>query len=59
MFGFQYRPVNDPRYGRLQYSVTYSYLKRGLWSGIGSSTTAAAPQSSDPMVHVQMRYYIP
>ncbi len=59
MFGFQYRPVVDPRYGRLQYSVTYSYLKRGLWSGVGSSTTPAAPQTSDPMVHVQMRYYIP
>ncbi len=59
MVGFQYRPVNDPRYGRLQYSVTYSYLKRGLWSGVGSASTPAAPQTSDPMVHVQMRYYIP
>lgn len=59
VFGFQYRPINDPRYGKLQYSVTYSYLKRGLWSGVGSSTTPAAPHTSDSMVHVQMRYYIP
>ena len=59
MFGVQWRPVNDPRYGKLQYSVTYSFLKRGLWSGVGSSTTPAAPQVNDPMVHVQMRYYIP
>jgi hypothetical protein len=59
MFGFQWRPINDPKYGKLQYSVTYSYLKRGLWSGVGSTTTPAAPQTSDPMVHFQMRYYIP
>jgi FKBP-type peptidyl-prolyl cis-trans isomerase len=59
MFGFQWRPISDPRYGRLQYSVTYSYLKRGLWSGVGSTTTPAAPQVSDPMVHFQMRYYVP
>lgn len=59
MFGFIYRAVNDPKYGRLQYSATFSYLKRGLWSGVGSSTTPAAPSASDPMVHLQMRYYIP
>ena len=59
MFGFQYRPINDPHYGKLQYSVTYSLLRRGLWSGVGSSTTPAAPHTSDPMVHFQMRYYIP
>jgi hypothetical protein len=59
MFGFQWRPVNDPKWGRLQYSATYSYLKRGLWSGIGSSTTPPAPQTNDSMLHFQMRYYIP
>jgi len=59
MFGFQWRPVNDPKWGKLQYSATYSYLKRGLWSGIGSSTTPPAPQTSDSMLHFQMRYYIP
>ncbi|HEV2576079.1 MAG TPA: hypothetical protein VGU25_02605 [Acidobacteriaceae bacterium] len=59
MFGFQWRPINDSKYGKLQYSATYSYLKRGLWSGVGSSTTPAAPQVSDSMLHFQMRYYIP
>lgn len=59
MFGFQWRPISDPKYGRLQYSATYSYLKRGLWSGVGSATTPAAPQTSDSMLHFQMRYYIP
>jgi hypothetical protein len=59
MFGFAWRPVNDPRYGKLQYSLTYSYLKRGLWSGVGSTTTSAAPSTSDSMLHFQMRYYIP
>jgi hypothetical protein len=59
MVGFIYRAVNDPRYGRLQYSLTYSYLKRGLWSGVGSSTTPSAPSAADSMLHWQMRYYIP
>jgi hypothetical protein len=59
MFGFIYRVVDDPKYGKLQYSATYSYLKRGLWSGIGSATTPAAPSTSDSMLHFQMRYYIP
>jgi multidrug efflux pump subunit AcrA (membrane-fusion protein) len=59
MFGFIYRAVNDPKFGRLQYSATYSYFKRGLWSGVGSATTPAAPSTHDPMLHFQMRYYIP
>jgi hypothetical protein len=59
MFGFVYRAISDPKYGRLQYSFTYSYLKRGLWSGVGSSTTPAAPSSNDSMLHWQMRYYVP
>jgi hypothetical protein len=59
MFGFQWRPISDPRWGRLQYSATYSYLKRGLWSGVGSATTPPAPSTNDSMLHFQMRYYIP
>jgi hypothetical protein len=59
MFGFIYRAVNDPKYGRLQYSFTYSYLKRSLWSGAGSSTSPAAASANDSMLHWQMRYYIP
>lgn len=59
MFGFTYRAVNDPKYGRLQYSFTYSYYKRALWSGVGSTTTPSAPSTDNSMIHWQMRYYIP
>ena len=59
MAGFTYRVTNNPKYGRLQYSVTYSYLQRNLWSGVGSATTPTGPRATDPMVHISMRYYIP
>lgn len=59
MAGFTYRVVNSPRYGRLQYQATYSYLQRNLWSGIGSSTSPRGPRAEDNMIHVSMRYYIP
>jgi hypothetical protein len=59
MMGFTYRIVNSPRFGRLQYSATYSYLQRNLWSGVGSATTPSGPRATDQMVHVGMRYYIP
>jgi hypothetical protein len=59
MLGFTYRMVNTPRYGRLQYSMTYQYIQRNLWSGIGSATTPSGPRAEDGMVHVGMRYYIP
>lgn len=59
MFGFTYRVANSPKYGRLQYQITYSILQRNLWSGIGSTTTPSGPRAQDGMVHVGMRYYIP
>ncbi len=67
MFGFTYRLVNSPKYGRLQYQATYSYLERQSWSGVtagtfGSATappTFGAPKAINNMVHVGMRYYIP
>jgi hypothetical protein len=59
MVGLTYRMINDPKYGRLQYSMTYSYLQRNLWSGVGSATTPSAPRAEDGMIHVGMRYYIP
>lgn len=59
MFGVTYRMINDPKYGRLQYSMTYSYLQRNLWSGIGSATTPSGPRAEEGMIHVGMRYYIP
>ena len=59
MGGLTYRVVNSPKYGRLQYQLTYSYIQRNLWSGVGSTTTPTGPRATDPMVHVSMRYYIP
>ena len=34
MIGFQWRPITSPKYGRLQYSVTYSIVNRQLWAGL-------------------------
>lgn len=59
MIGFQYRPVSSPKYGKLQYWVTYQFVQRNLWSGIGSATTPTGPRAQDNMIHVSMRYYIP
>jgi hypothetical protein len=59
MGGLTYRIVNSPKYGRLQYQLTYSYIQRNLWSGVGSATTPTGPRATDPMIHVGMRYYIP
>lgn len=60
MGGIIWRAVNSPTYGRLQYSVTYSYIQRNLWSGVGTASSApGGPRATEPMVHVQMRYYIP
>ncbi len=59
MGGFIWKPIVSPKYGRLQYWVTYSYIQRNLWSGAGSATTPSSPRATEPMVHVSMRYYIP
>jgi hypothetical protein len=59
MVGFIYRVASSPKYGRLQYWVTYSFFQRNLWSGVGSATTPSGPRATDPMVDVSMRYYIP
>jgi hypothetical protein len=59
MGGLTFRAVDSPKYGRLQYQVTYSYIQRNLWSGVGSATTPTGPRATEPMVHVSMRYYIP
>ena len=65
MVGFTYRVVNSPKYGRLQYQATYSYLTRSLWTGLASGTLGSpsavfgGPKAVDNMVHVGMRYYIP
>ena len=59
MIGFIYRVVSSPKYGRLQYWVTYNVFQRNLWSGVGSATTPSGPRAVDPAVFVSMRYYIP
>ena len=64
MIGFTYRIVNSPKYGRLQYQATYSYLQKNTWSGITAGTAAAptafgSAKAENNMVHVGMRYYIP
>jgi len=52
--GFTYRVYNSPRYGRLQYQGTYTYLTRDAWAGVGG-----APKATNGMVFTGMRYYIP
>ncbi|HEV2618572.1 MAG TPA: hypothetical protein VGU23_01380, partial [Acidobacteriaceae bacterium] len=59
MIGFQYRPIVSPKYGKLQYSMTYQLINRQLWAGVGSATTPVSPRAQDSMIHAQMRYYIP
>ena len=59
MIGLTYRLINSPQYGRLQYQLTYSYLQRNLWSGVGGPFGPTGPRAQDNMVHVSMRYYIP
>ena len=60
MLGFTYRLANSPKYGRLQYQFTYSYLQRNLWSGTTTGvTTPSGPRALENMIHAGMRYYIP
>lgn len=65
MAGFTFRAINNPRIGRLQYSITYSYLTRAGWTGLTSGTYGAAnatfggPKAVNNMIHFGMRYYIP
>ena len=59
VIGFTYRVVNSPKYGRLQYQGTYSYLQRNAWSGVGNAVTPSGPRALENQVHFGMRYYIP
>jgi hypothetical protein len=52
--GFTYRVYSSPRFGRLQYQGTYTYLTREAWTGVGG-----APKATNNMVFTGMRYYIP
>jgi hypothetical protein len=62
--GFTYRFYNNPKYGRFQYSMQYSYLARNAWSGITSASgtlpiTTGGPKGTNNMVFTSLRYYIP
>jgi hypothetical protein len=52
--GFTYRVYNNPKFGRLQYTLQYSYLTRKGWAGVGGG-----PNATNNMVFTGMRYYIP
>lgn len=52
--GFVYRVYSNPRFGRLQYWLQYSYLTREAWTGVGG-----APKATNNMVFTSMRYYLP
>jgi hypothetical protein len=62
---FVYRFYNNPKYGRLQYAMQYSYLSRNAWAGVTSGTygsataTYGAPKATNNMVFTSLRYYIP
>ncbi len=64
-FGYTYRLVNSPKYGRLQYQFVYSYLMRASWEGLLSGTNGSGnavfitPKAQNNMVFGGMRYYIP
>ncbi len=66
-FGYTYRLVNSPKYGRLQYQFVYSYLTRDSWTGLTSAAatfgtpaaTFGAAHATNNMVFGGMRYYIP
>jgi hypothetical protein len=59
--GFTYRIYTNPKYGRIQYQMFYSYLTKGAWTG--QNTTEAAgfgsPKATNNMVFTGFRYYIP
>ena len=62
---FVYRFYNNPKYGRFQYAMQYSYLSRDAWAGLltgtyGSPTaTYGGPKATNNMVFTSLRYYIP
>lgn len=52
--GAIYRAYNNPKFGRLQYELQYSYLTRTAWTGVGG-----APKATNNMVLTSMRWYLP
>ncbi len=64
MAGFTYKVVASPKYGRLQYQTTYSYISKNSWTGITGGTPLAPTsfgraKAVDNQIHFSMRYYLP
>ena len=63
MFGFTWRAINNPKYGRLQYQATYSYFQKFAWTGVLSGTYPTGflggGRATNGMADISMRYYIP
>ena len=63
--GYTYRLVNSPKFGRLQYQMTYTYLTRQSWTGLTggtfgtSSATFGSARATNNLIYAGMRYYIP
>ena len=56
--GYTYRLANSPKFGRLQYQMTYSYLTKAGWVGL-NGTTPVTPRATNNLIYAGMRYYIP
>jgi hypothetical protein len=66
--GYWYNIYNGPK-GRLRQGIQYSYARRDLWSGLGSSTAPSVPNGianpsggadgTENMIFTSFRYYLP
>ena len=59
MFGFQWRPVNDPKYGQAAVLGYLQLSEARTVVGCGQLDDPGGASTSDSMLHFQMRYYIP
>ena len=59
--GFTYRVYASPKFGRIQYQATYSYLTKGAWTGqnTNDATGFGSPKATNNMIFTGFRYYIP
>ncbi len=59
--GFTYRVYSNPKFGRIQYQATYSYLTKGAWTGqnTNDATGFGSPKATNNMIFTGFRYYIP
>jgi hypothetical protein len=59
--GFTYRVYSSPKFGRIQYQATYSYLTKGAWTGQNTTESAGfgSPKATNNMIFTSFRYYIP